>query len=74
MNIEDLDYIIVEGCRALEREQGFEGVELRELIQFCRTRYKVSEEEVRATIARNQLKGMQATQIVGTACFVFNLK
>lgn len=74
MNIEDLDYIIIEGVRALEREQGFEGVELRELIHFCRTRYKVTEDEVRATIARNQLKGMQATQIVGTACFVFNLK
>ena len=74
MNNEDLDHIIVEGVRALEREQGFEGVELRELIHFCRTRYKVTEDEVRATIARNQLKGMQATQIVGTACYVFNLK
>lgn len=74
MNIEDLDYIIVEGLRALEREQGFEGVELRELIHFCRARYKVTEDEVRATIARNQLKGMQSTQIVGTACYVFNLK
>ena len=73
MNAEDLEYILSEGVRLLEQEQGYVGVELRELITFARQRYKVSEEEVRTTIARQQLKSKMATQIVGTACYVFNL-
>ena len=73
MNAEDLEYILSEGVRLLEQEQGYDGVELRELITFARQRYKVSEEEVRTTIARQQLKRKMATQIVGTTCFVFNI-
>ena len=73
MNAEDLQYILSEGVRLLEQEQGYEGVELRELITFARQRYKVSEDEVRTTIARQQLKRKMATQIVGTSCYVFNL-
>ena len=73
MNAEDLEYILSEGVKLLEQEQGYEGVELRELITFARQRYKVSEEEVRTTIARQQLKSKMATQIVGTTCYVFNL-
>lgn len=73
MNVEDLEYILSEGVRLLEQEQGYEGVELRELITFARQRYKVSEDEVRTTIARQQLKRKMATQIVGTSCYVFNL-
>lgn len=73
MNNEDLIYILTEGIKALEREQGYEGVELRELITFARQRYKVSESEVRATLALLQQKKQVATQIVGTTCYVFNL-
>lgn len=73
MNAEDLEYILTEGIKALEHEQGYDGVELRELITFARQRYKVSEEEVRTTIARQQLKRKMATQIVGTTCYVFNI-
>lgn len=73
MNAEDLEYILSEGVRLLEQEQGYDGVELRELITFARQRYKVSEEEVRTTIARQQLKRKMATQIVGTTCYVFNI-
>lgn len=73
MNAEDLEYILSEGVRLLEQEQGYEGVELRELITFARQRYKVSEDEVRTTIARQQLKRKMASQIVGTTCFVFNI-
>ena len=73
MNAEDLDYILSEGVKALEHEQGYDGVELRELITFARQRYKVSEEEVRTTIARQQLKRKMASQIVGTTCYVFNI-
>lgn len=73
MNAEDLEYILSEGVRLLEQEQGYEGVELREVITFARQRYKVSEEEVRTTIARQQLKRKMATQIVGTTCYVFNI-
>ena len=73
MNAEDLEYILEEGIKMLEHEQGYEGVDLRELITFARQRYKVSEEEVRTTIARQQLKRKMATQIVGTSCYVFNI-
>lgn len=73
MNNEDLIYILTEGIKALEREQGYEGVELRELITFARQRYKVSESEVRAILALLQQKKQVATQIVGTTCYVFNL-
>ena len=73
MNNEDLIYILTEGIKALEREQGYEGVELREIITFARQRYKVSESEVRATLALLQQKKQVATQIVGTTCYVFNL-
>lgn len=73
MNNEDLIYILTEGIKALEQEQGYEGVELRELITFARQRYKVSESEVRATLALLQQKKQVATQIVGTTCYVFNL-
>lgn len=73
MNNEDLIYILTEGIKALELEQGYEGVELRELITFARQRYKVSESEVRATLALLQQKKQVATQIVGTTCYVFNL-
>lgn len=73
MNNEDLIYILTYGIKALEREQGYEGVELRELITFARQRYKVSESEVRATLALLQQKKQVATQIVGTTCYVFNL-
>lgn len=74
MNNEDFDYIITEAVRVLEREQGYEGVDLRELTFFVRQRYKVTPEEVHATIARLQRQKMQETQIVGTSCFVFNIK
>lgn len=73
MNAEDLEYILSEGIKMLEHEQGYEGVELRELITFARQRYKVSEDEVRTTIARLQQKRKMATQIVGTTCYVFNI-
>ena len=73
MNAEDLEYILSEGIKMLEHEQGFDGVELRELMTFARQRYKVSEDEVRATIARLQQKRKMATQIVGTSCYVFNI-
>lgn len=73
MNAEDLQYILTEGIKALEHEQGYEGVDLRELITFARQRYKVSEEEVRTTIARLQQKRKMASQIVGTTCYVFNI-
>lgn len=73
MNNEDLIYILTEGIKALEQEQGYEGVELRELITFARQRYKVSESEVRAILALLQQKKQVATQIVGTTCYVFNL-
>lgn len=73
MNAEDLEYILSEGIKMLEHEQGFEGVELRELITFARQRYKVSEDEVRTTIARLQQKRKMASQIVGTSCYVFNI-
>lgn len=73
MNVEDLEYILTEGIKALEHEQGYDGVELRELITFARQRYKVSEDEVRTTIARLQQKRKMASQIVGTTCYVFNI-
>ena len=73
MNAEDLEYILTEGIKALEHEQGYDGVELRELITFARQRYKVSEDEVRTTIARLQQKRKMASQIVGTTCYVFNI-
>lgn len=73
MNAEDLEYILTEGIKALENEQGYEGVDLRELITFARQRYKVSEDEVRTTIARLQQKRKMASQIVGTSCYVFNI-
>lgn len=73
MNAEDLEYILSEGIKMLEHEQEFEGVELRELITFARQRYKVSEDEVRTTIARLQQKRKMASQIVGTTCYVFNI-
>ena len=73
MNAEDLEYILTEGIKALEHEQGYAGVELRELITFARQRYKVSEDEVRTNIARLQQKRKMATQIVGTTCYVFNI-
>lgn len=73
MNAEDFEYILTEGIKALENEQGYEGVELRELLTFARQRYKVSEEEVRTTIARLQQKRKMASQIVGTTCYVFNI-
>lgn len=73
MNAEDLEYILTEGIKALEHEQGYEGVDLRELITFARQRYKVSEDEVRTTIARLQQKRKMASQIVGTSCYVFNI-
>lgn len=74
MNNEDLDYIITEAVKVIEREQGYEGADLRELTFFVRNRYKVTPQEVHATIARLQKQKQQETQIVGTSCFVFNLK
>lgn len=73
MNTEDLEYIITEGVRLIENEQGFEGVDLREIINFARQRYKVTPEQVKATIAQLCRKNKQATQVVGDACILFNI-
>lgn len=73
MNTEDLENFITEGVRMIEQEQGYEGVDLREIIIFARQRYKVTPEQVKVAIGQLCRKKMQTTQVVGDACFVFNL-